>query len=187
VPCGDDNNPPGLYSTASEKTAKLVARVISATSFFSPRQSQRDPELALFSDFIVANTDMMMDYLSSFCVQGPLAPPFKRLSPIHSLVALRIYNLPDEQGDTIPVPTDGGAVDRQAEMAMLSALLARKRSERQAVTNDDITQEAAAFTETRNKRFIKELDQNLELVAALADPSNCDGASLTKAFQDKHQ
>ena len=55
----------GLYPAGSQKTATLVARVLSAMSFFSPRDAQRDPELALFSDIISSNSEMMLDYLSS--------------------------------------------------------------------------------------------------------------------------
>lgn len=142
-------------------------------SFFSPRESQRDPELALFSDIIASNTDMMIDYLSSFCTKPSAIPPPASLPPIHQLVSKRVLNLPDAQANTIPVPTIGGPIDRQAEMAMLSALLARRRAARYGGSNGSLLLDAP-FSEEESE-FMRGLDRNLREVAIVSDVDAFDG------------
>jgi hypothetical protein len=132
-------------------------------SFFSPRDAQRDPELALFSDIISSNSDMMLDYLSSFGID--YEPQARRREPqitdTFKFVALRIPMTPKPMADSIPIPSLAGAIDVQAELGVLSAVILHRR-------------EGAGFAlpfdqASGSMGLIRGLDKNLEDVARAAE------------------
>jgi len=151
----------GLYPAVSQKTATLVARVLSAMSFFSPRDAQRDPELALFSDIISSNSEMMLDYLSS-SIHQDMDTPEEVIGDTFQFVAARMTHLPNGQADSIPVPSLAGAIDVQAELGVLSAVIAHRREGAGMINvNGQSSRGSAAF--------IKQLDRNLREVVRASE------------------
>lgn len=116
----------GLLPPGPRRTATLLARVMSSMSFFTPRDAPRDPELALFVDLIRANSDIMLDYLSTFA--APPEPIQPERSTAGTDVGLtRPAMLPENQSQTVPVTSPAGPIDLQAEAAVLSATLYQRR------------------------------------------------------------
>jgi hypothetical protein len=140
-----------------------VARVLSAMSFFSPRDAQRDPELALFSDIISSNSDMMHDYLSSFGINQAEDAPAEELGDTFQFVAARMAHLPRNQADSIPIPSLAGGIDVQAELGLLSAVIAHRREGAMINLNGNgqISRGSGAF--------IKQLDKNLREVVRASE------------------
>jgi hypothetical protein len=130
-------------------------------SFFSPRDAQRDPELALFSDIISSNSEMMLDYLGSFGIQD-LDTPEEVIGDTFQFIAARINHLPRGQSDSIPIPSLAGAIDVQAELGVLSAVIAHRREGAGMInTIGQISRGSAAF--------IKQLDRNLREVVRASE------------------
>jgi len=151
----------GLYPAGSQKTATLVARVLSAMSFFSPRDAQRDPELALFSDIISSNSEMMLDYLSS-SIHQDMDTPEEVIGDTFQFVAARMNHLPNGQADSIPVPSFAGAIDVQAELGVLSAVIAHRREGAGMINVNGQTSRGSAA-------FVKQLDKNLREVVRASE------------------
>lgn len=151
----------GLYPAGSQKTATLVARVLSAMSFFSPRDAQRDPELTLFSDIISSNSEMMLDYLSSSIHQDPETQE-EVIEDTFQFVATRMNHLPNGQADSIPIPSLAGAIDVQAELGVLSAIMVHRREGAGMINVNEQTSRGSAA-------FIKQLDVNLREVVRASE------------------
>jgi len=130
-------------------------------SFFSPRDAQRDPELALFSDIISSNSEMMLDYLSS-SIHQDLETQEELIGDTFQFVAARMNHLTNGQADSIPIPSLAGAIDVQAELGVLSAVMAHRREGAGMVqVNDQSSRGSAAF--------IKQLDNNLREVVRASE------------------
>lgn len=133
-------------------------------SFFTPKEAPRDPELALFADLIRVNSDMMLDYLSTFATQ-PDQTQESLTSPAAAFVRDRTNALPRVQAEAVPNMTVAGPIDLQAEAAVLSATLHQRRST--AYIRTDADNLPAGLL---NK--LRDLDENLNAVhgSQLAPP-----------------
>jgi hypothetical protein len=128
-------------------------------AFFSPRDAQRDRELALFSDIISSNYEMMLDYLGAFGVDPQSHPQRACGNPVGEsfrFVASRIGITPRIQADAIPIPSLAGAIDVQAELGVLSAVVAHRRDI--CLTQEDDTE---LLRLDKKGAFMDELDRNL--------------------------
>jgi hypothetical protein len=133
-------------------------------SFFSPCDAQRDPELALFSDIISSNSEMMLDYLSSFGIHQDQDTPSEEVGETFQFVAARMNHLASNQADSIPIPSLAGAIDVQAELGVLSAVIAHRR-EGAGMINVDVNSQVARGSAA----FIKQLDKNLREVVRASE------------------
>jgi len=132
-------------------------------SFFSPRDAQRDPELALFSDIISSNSEMMLDYLSSFGIDQARDYPDEEVSDTFQFVAARMDHLGRNQADSIPIPSLAGSIDDQAELGVLSAVIAHRREEAGMINQNDGSVSRGSMA------FIKQLDKNLREVVRASE------------------
>lgn len=132
-------------------------------SFFSPRDAQRDPELALFSDIISSNSEMMLDYLSSFGIDHDPHPKRQgqEITDTFKFVASRIGMTTKGQADSIPMPSLAGSIDVQAELGVLSAVISHRR---EGVGLAGTSEQASG-----SAAFVKGLDKNLGDVARAAE------------------
>lgn len=151
-------------------------------SFFSPRDSQRDPELALFGDLIKGNSEMMLDYLSTFTIETTSPTRLARgQSPVTAFVRERVAMLPSSQAEAVPRSTAAGPIDLQAEAAVLSAMLHARR------TPTYVRQ--AASPNGRDSQIdpaLDELDANLKEIhgdPSIDPPSPTESAIMTPEYQ----
>lgn len=67
------SSPSGLLSGPTQRTLTLIAKVLHTLAFFSDKELLRHPDIVLFRNFIVDNTDAMMDFIISLAVS--FTPP----------------------------------------------------------------------------------------------------------------
>lgn len=99
---------------------------------------------------------MMLDYLSSFGIHSDEDIPEEVVGDTFQFVAARIAHLPRGH-DSIPIPSLAGAIDVQAELGVISAVIAHRREGAgMMIVNGQVSRGSAAF--------IKQLDRNLKEV-----------------------
>lgn len=104
---------------------------------------------------------MMLDYLSSFGIHSDEDIPEELVGDTFQFVAARIAHLPRGH-DSIPIPSLAGAIDVQAELGVISAVIAHRREGAgMVIVNGQVSRGSAAF--------IKQLDRNLKEVVRASE------------------